>query len=77
MKSVIRFTFAKCSNLSPSKNAEKWKFCYKGFVNQLCLVASRLKITINYFSGIRNKNTINEGLKQTLESSSDQKITIL
>jgi len=33
MESVIRFTFVKCSNSSPSKNAKIWKFCFKGFVN--------------------------------------------
>ena len=52
METVIKFTFVKCSNLSPSKNAKKWKFSYKGFFNQYCFVASGLKITIKYYSGI-------------------------
>ena len=53
MESVKRFTFVKCSNSSPSKNAKKLKFCYKGFVNhQYCFVASRLRIAIKYYPGI-------------------------
>ena len=52
MESVLRFTFVKCSNLSSSKNAKKWKFCSEGFVNQYCFVASGLKIAIKYYSGI-------------------------
>ena len=54
METVIRFTFVKCSNLSPSKNTKKWKFCYKESVDQYCFVASGLKIAIKYHSGIPN-----------------------
>ena len=56
IKSIIRFTFAKCSNLSPSINAKKWKFCSKGFVNQYCFVGSGLKIVIKYYFGFPKKN---------------------